>query len=155
MVHFTCLTVVSYSISTSNHNNVDLLLDCQWVVSYSISTSNHNYQSLSNSARRVVSYSISTSNHNNNFFYIFYIKLYLIPFLHQTTTIFVLAQAPSRCILFHFYIKPQLLHTIKILFGGCILFHFYIKPQQNDMAKSFRLCCILFHFYIKPQLTRI
>ncbi len=34
------------------------------VVSYSISTSNHNWEDLNSSAYNVVSYSISTSNHN-------------------------------------------------------------------------------------------
>ena len=57
--------------------------------------------------------------------------LYLIPFLHQTTTEGLLLVGSSRCILFHFYIKPQpavgqILHDY-----GCILFHFYIKPQQE------------------------
>ena len=55
----------------------------------------------------VVSYSISTSNHN-------YINsacdlpsLYLIPFLHQTTTSWLESLYDDGCILFHFYIKPQ------------------------------------------------
>ena len=34
------------------------------VVSYSISTSNHNHQSIIDDYNKVVSYSISTSNHN-------------------------------------------------------------------------------------------
>jgi hypothetical protein len=34
-------------------------------------------------------------------------KLYLIPFLHQTTTILLWCNHRKRCILFHFYIKPQ------------------------------------------------
>ncbi len=37
--------------------------------------------------QRVVSYSISTSNHNSQPFLSISILLYLIPFLHQTTTI--------------------------------------------------------------------
>ena len=55
----------------------------------------------------VVSYSISTSNHNNWGFYLICHKLYLIPFLHQTTTRIKISQNDLRCILFHFYIKPQ------------------------------------------------
>ena len=34
---------------------------------------------------------------------------------------------------------------------GCILFHFYIKPQLNMERRAGGLRCILFHFYIKPQ----
>ena len=78
--------VVSYSISTSNHNVLEVIEYTALVVSYSISTSNHNLFDDRSAPSVVVSYSISTSNHN------LYIKeynvaeLYLIPFLHQTTT---------------------------------------------------------------------
>ena len=80
------LYVVSYSISTSNHNIIMLSPKVTIVVSYSISTSNHNMSFRFPSKVAVVSYSISTSNHNslqcaNNIS-----TLYLIPFLHQTTT---------------------------------------------------------------------
>ena len=81
------VVVVSYSISTSNHNEPDGRLTTRPVVSYSISTSNHNYTFVTLTVASVVSYSISTSNHNPvveaNARYL----LYLIPFLHQTTTI--------------------------------------------------------------------
>ena len=59
--------------------------------------------------------------------------LYLIPFLHQTTTLLSLCLHIKSCILFHFYIKPQL---------------FYAQSKSNN-------CCILFHFYIKPQLLAL
>ena len=58
--------------------------------------------------RFVVSYSISTSNHNLTIDNSEALKLYLIPFLHQTTTIWGEIPIFWRCILFHFYIKPQL-----------------------------------------------
>ena len=57
------------------------------VVSYSISTSNHNPLYLDFRLFLVVSYSISTSNHNNSICLTSGLSLYLIPFLHQTTTI--------------------------------------------------------------------
>ena len=78
------------------------------VVSYSISTSNHNASQLLNQKPQVVSYSISTSNHNFLVVVFFGNKLYLIPFLHQTTTDSEFVILRNRCILFHFYIKPQL-----------------------------------------------
>ena len=57
-------------------------------------------------------------------------QLYLIPFLHQTTTYERCGKNSGGCILFHFYIKPQ--PARNQLYGGsrCILFHFYIKPQR-------------------------
>ena len=57
-----------------------------WVVSYSISTSNHNHYPYGCYSSAVVSYSISTSNHNDEGVSCFGYLLYLIPFLHQTTT---------------------------------------------------------------------
>ena len=57
-----------------------------FVVSYSISTSNHNLDGKVRPGRSVVSYSISTSNHNIMFGHRKQLLLYLIPFLHQTTT---------------------------------------------------------------------
>ena len=81
------LMVVSYSISTSNHNYQSVPSLAKAVVSYSISTSNHNCIRLINHACTVVSYSISTSNHNSKIASVIGKTLYLIPFLHQTTTV--------------------------------------------------------------------
>ena len=81
-------------------------------------------------------------------------KLYLIPFLHQTTT-----PATPPIITPLLYLIPFLHQTTTriCLFSearGCILFHFYIKPQRFFCAYLQRLGCILFHFYIKPQPRR-
>ena len=99
----------------------------------------------------VVSYSISTSNHNERGGKDTDSRLYLIPFLHQTTTISRCDISRRGCILFHFYIKPQLIIVKKFHCAGCILFHFYIKPQLKTELKCSLDSCILFHFYIKPQ----
>ena len=99
------------------------------VVSYSISTSNHNTSVFWINASMVVSYSISTSNHNVVQRVSVRIVLYLIPFLHQTTTGWRAKRGCSSCILFHFYIKPQPLRCKQSKTQCCILFHFYIKPQ--------------------------
>ena len=60
--------------------------------------------------------------------------LYLIPFLHQTTTTTRILLRETCCILFHFYIKPQHHRGTSILAKGCILFHFYIKPQRSELS---------------------
>ena len=103
------------------------------VVSYSISTSNHNPAYVNATNTRVVSYSISTSNHNHRVRWQTASRLYLIPFLHQTTTYGGGQLDRLRCILFHFYIKPQLFFYFYGLEPRCILFHFYIKPQPCFM----------------------
>ena len=83
----------------------------------------------------VVSYSISTSNHNCISVIRLIKVLYLIPFLHQTTTLKRVLNADSGCILFHFYIKPQPTSFALVTAQGCILFHFYIKPQLFHQRK--------------------
>ena len=77
--------------------------------------------------------------------------MYLIPFLHQTTTRQTPLTNAESCILFHFYIKPQPNPTTSSVVSGCILFHFYIKPQPDFCLMYKTYSCILFHFYIKPQ----
>ena len=77
--------------------------------------------------------------------------LYLIEILHQTTTDWLLEDAPACCILSKFYIKPQLsaLHCLQV--WRCILSKFYIKPQLRLERELARCSCILSKFYIKPQ----
>ena len=79
-------SVVSYWISTSNHNGGSRYTDWLDVVSYWISTSNHNAFARLLFSRPVVSYWISTSNHNCVSSVSSPGVLYLIEFLHQTTT---------------------------------------------------------------------
>ena len=80
--------VVSYLVSTSNHN-LDLTdKTTLLVVSYLVSTSNHNSASPVICLRRVVSYLVSTSNHNFSLVSYLKFQLFLILYLHQTTTSF-------------------------------------------------------------------
>ena len=81
--------------------------------------------------------------------------LYLIEFLHQTTTVIGLVVAMLRCILLNFYIKPQHLTVRQSCSEGCILLNFYIKPQQPPQHSRRPHRCILLNFYIKPQLDLI
>ena len=131
--------------------HVGVLRVLEMVVSYSISTSNHNGGWCGSLPRPVVSYSISTSNHNLDYNTSNKNQLYLIRFLHQTTTCGCRFSNIARCILFDFYIKPQLVWYIHYLWFCCILFDFYIKPQHTQNTELLRVCCILFDFYIKPQ----
>ena len=80
-----------------------------------------------------------------------WIRLYLIEFLHQTTTFANAADDLYSCILLNFYIKPQRKSDFFIVRFSCILLNFYIKPQLKH-GKTFRVrSCILLNFYIKPQ----
>ena len=86
----------------------------------------------------VVSYSFSTSNHNLQRHVCARNVLYLILFLHQTTTDTGADLLAGGCILFFFYIKPQPGFPRPLRRGGCILFFFYIKPQLYDNFTDLR-----------------
>ena len=114
------------------------------VVSYLVSTSNHNRCFLSRiyikpqrgglryNRAGVVSYLVSTSNHNSIEVYIGTKKLFLISYLHQTTT------CPARlivcCKLFLISYLHQTTTPGPILFKvfRCFLSRIYIKPQQKN-----------------------
>ena len=81
----------------------------RWGVVYlMISTSNHNSKVVSLLTVVVVYLMISTSNHNSIREQTVLIKLYILWFLHQTTTSYMKSLAKEGCISYDFYIKPQL-----------------------------------------------
>ena len=77
---------ICYSIPTSNHNVRCSACRCADVVCYSIPTSNHNLFRGIFIPLHVVCYSIPTSNHNPQSASSRAFLLYVILFLHQTTT---------------------------------------------------------------------
>ena len=79
--------------------------------------------------RLVVSYSISTSNHNRWCFLCYGYGLYLIPFLHQTTTRFRYYGRNKELYLIPFLHQTTTFWHFLTRSNRCILFHFYIKPQ--------------------------
>ena len=143
------------------------------VVSYSISTSNHNIGAKIFSLVFVVSYSISTSNHNCRNPYLVVVALYLIPFLHQTTTSTRSNRCPGMLYLIPFlhqtttiapllslkarlYLIPFLHQTTTVLKTFLFLNMLYLIPFLHQTTTLGHLLkqqyrCILFHFYIKPQ----
>ena len=152
--------VVPYSVSTSNHNYSAKCGNHTPVVPYSVSTSNHNCVVMflkganccslfcfyikpqlvhfSVPLLAVVPYSVSTSNHNvwaqpaciSLLFLILFLHqtttaeihdffglvLFLSLFLHQTTTAQLFSYKSIRCSLVCFYIKPQLASIL----GHCL-----------------------------------
>ena len=148
------MPVVSYSISTSNHNHMMIKALCARVVSYSISTSNHNYNDVRADVAQVVSYSISTSNHNRVCIILFEWMLYLIPFLHQTTTC-----QKKKPIINKLYLIPFLHQTTTLVINSIFVCKLYLIPfLHQTTTRPYGVgsseCCILFHFYIKPQQRR-
>ena len=188
------VSVVSYSISTSNHNRDEGDFESSFVVSYSISTSNHNYvASLSCMPELYLIpflHQTTTQEHREINVMVLYLipflhqtttnvsfipwlaRLYLIPFLHQTTTATLSSVAFFCCILFHFYIKPQQHVALDVehlvvsysistsnhnsMLNIGIIRKLYLIPFLHQtttlvICSSVSCRCILFHFYIKPQ----
>ena len=118
----------------------------------------------------------STSNHNGLSFGHAIKKLYLLCFLHQTTTIRQKPTLKSCCISYVFYIKPQLYYRllfvifvvslmfstsnhnpifVRILFILLYLLCFLHQTTTPILSYSNKFCCISYVFYIKPQLAAI
>ena len=55
--------------------------------------------------------------------------LYIVLFLHQTTTSLVTRSNPRSCISYYSYIKPQPQLDVAHCGIGCISYYSYIKPQ--------------------------
>ena len=93
-------------------------------------TSNHNHLLLTLYANKVVYRPFPTSNHNLSCAWTDNQMLYIVRFLHQTTTLVYACKGNICCISSVSYIKPQ--HRIAGLLpaGSCISSVSYIKPQR-------------------------
>ena len=105
------LTVVYRTIPTSNHNVLKVESKGSMVVYRTIPTSNHNGVSPIVGGLFVVYRTIPTSNHNTADTLSSSGELYIVLFLHQTTTRQTLIMNPQSCISYYSYIKPQLLEN--------------------------------------------
>ena len=125
---FCCMSCSSYIKPQPRYRHVFTIV----VVCLVLPTSNHNMYSAPFCERSVVCLVLPTSNHN-----IFMIMdtlqaLYVLFFLHQTTT-------------------RAGLWMIEL---GCMSCSSYIKPQHIVYCCSFSSCCMSCSSYIKPQLSR-
>ena len=77
-----------------------------------------------------------TSNHNPFIILNYGIMLYIVRFLHQTTTLNKKYKIMTSCISSVSYIKPQLLATFFFFRSCCISSVSYIKPQQSDRIST-------------------
>ena len=101
----------------------------QNVVYRTIPTSNHNEHVCYNNLQNVVYRTIPTSNHNVKIDQVTTTALYIVLFLHQTTTIACFGPLSLSCISYYSYIKPQLPMNSAAFIQGCISYYSYIKPQ--------------------------
>ena len=80
--------------------------------------------------------------------------LFLISYLHQTTTDGVIFYRYTGCFLSRIYIKPQPHDDDLSTNNCCFLSRIYIKPQPIFLTFGTYFCCFLSRIYIKPQLRR-
>ena len=99
--------VVYRTIPTSNHNLFSTIGVAVFVVYRTIPTSNHNAPLQRESQPLVVYRTIPTSNHNCRPSRPLCLLLYIVLFLHQTTTLVLVDDSPDGCISYYSYIKPQ------------------------------------------------
>ena len=99
----------------------------------------------------VVSYSISTSNHNHWHIVPKFKELYLIPFLHQTTTMRAAPHGITKLYLIPFLHQTTTKNMESLCASMLYLIPFLHQTTTETGGKSTSVCCILFHFYIKPQ----
>ena len=78
----------------------------------------------------VVYRTIPTSNHNETYKSLIQDPLYIVLFLHQTTTGRLVILLSLCCISYYSYIKPQHYHVCPIRYIRCISYYSYIKPQR-------------------------
>ena len=126
-------TVVYRPFPTSNHNCDAIIFEKSFVVYRPFPTSNHNRGVLCIARRFVVYRPFPTSNHNlpdaiaeiGTLYIVRFlhqtttiiqqfkviIRLYIVRFLHQTTTMMHTCQLSTSCISSVSYIKPQLVHV--------------------------------------------
>ena len=90
--------VVYHTIPTSNHNSRAFAPSCCEVVYRTIPTSNHNCRRCRPLCLHVVYRTIPTSNHNFMGPWVKGTELYIVLFLHQTTT--WLKSSISKCLLY-------------------------------------------------------
>ena len=77
--------------------------------------------------------------------------MYIVLFLHQTTTSTPSAFFKACCISYYSYIKPQLFLIFIFIQLCCISYYSYIKPQLSFVVVVFPSSCISYYSYIKPQ----
>ena len=166
--------VVYRPFPTSNHNHCTYLIGAWTVVYRPFPTSNHNYGGLDIYAHGVVYRPFPTSNHNCFLMSLGKRELYIVRFLHQTTTLRYIIMFTRGCISSVSYIKPQQLayqfeksdvvyrpfptsnHNSTCAFDittELYIVRFLHQTTTTRFAFQPTLCCISSVSYIKPQPT--
>ena len=126
-------------------------LSVKGVVYHLVPTSNHNLYVVCHTPNLVVYHLVPTSNHNLVVWIRLRDRLFIILFLHQTTTQIIGLTICRSCLSSCSYIKPQLRYRIHTRYESCLSSCSYIKPQLADCYTAWSLSCLSSCSYIKPQ----
>ena len=99
----------------------------------------------------VVYHLVPTSNHNAHPLWVSGYRLFIILFLHQTTTKNNHTLSCVRCLSSCSYIKPQRSMLLTCKSACCLSSCSYIKPQLKKSSGSWCISCLSSCSYIKPQ----
>ena len=143
--------VVYHLVPTSNHNSHHGLFDVSRVVYHLVPTSNHNYISSYISCLSVVYHLVPTSNHNREFDTSMYSELFIILFLHQTTTLNRFLCTNPLLFIILFLHQTTTSPLLLIGFCSCLSSCSYIKPQRQAIQAASNARCLSSCSYIKPQ----
>ena len=83
------------------------------------------------------------------------VKLYIVLFLHQTTTYPLPISKYHSLYIVLFLHQTTTLSGCRLLLCCCISYYSYIKPQLDSEARLAALRCISYYSYIKPQLQQL
>ena len=145
-IYCCCISYYSYIKPQPNYESARI----KSVVYRTIPTSNHNTCILCVCARIVVYRTIPTSNHNSTIDVRINFMLYIVLFLHQTTTFSFKGQDQRRCISYYSYIKPQLNQSFV-----CYKLVVYrtIPTSNHNNAQVLRLNSMLYIVLFLQQTT--
>ena len=104
---------------------------------------------------KVVYHTIPTSNHNREQVSCCNCQLYIILFLHQTTTAGFLEVLNFWLYIILFLHQTTTPLCVTAFYACCISYYSYIKPQRyvDNFGKVSR--CISYYSYIKPQRSGV
>ena len=99
----------------------------------------------------VVYHLVPTSNHNIQKLILDNMLLFIILFLHQTTTARNVRCSADGCLSSCSYIKPQRQFQAQFKGPSCLSSCSYIKPQPSPFSPFLTVSCLSSCSYIKPQ----
>ena len=135
--------VVYHLVPTSNHNQAAVSWANSRVVYHLVPTSNHNNEEEYRLVLCVVYHLVPTSNHNREFDTSMYSELFIILFLHQTTTVGINPSVKDSCLSSCSYIKPQPQHLP--MFYRCVVYHLVPTSNHNYRVHQAVKLCVVYH----------